>query len=783
MIQFNCPRCRDDLSVADDNAGRHTWCRSCQRVVMVPAVLAQTALPSGMLDERSAPSIPQTDNTDLANMQAETERLRAALEESRTEQDRATQSKQQQMDALQHELESVRAERDELSNDLDDQHARLTKLEQALEQAEQDRTEAEIASSEPVQAAIPDLKDNRAEQWASEKTAINTELSEIRDTLAQRDLEINDLRRTAEDTEALRARVDTLELAARERDNLRSQLHAQNEASENEAAALAALQERIRDTEANNATLTQQLKEAGEFAQNAATAQHAEELDALRTQLDEARNANTLDQSVAAEIQDALAAAEAENNSLLERVHELEQQGIEVDTLRGQLHIAAESNADAKTTIEALQEKLRSTASHVAALSGEVTNHNAQTGELDSLRQKAALLEEIQRDANDLRERLAAATQAGSKEQSVIAELQNKLRESESRIAELDQQVAELNKQNSEIDTLRERASKFDDVQRNAADLQQQLEVVTQQNADDRSAMTSLQDRLKASEAQVSELQSHIAGTTSELDTLREQSAALDQTKSETASLREQLQFANEAGERDRNALTEVQETLQQSEARVAELTQQVAELGNQASDTESLRDQLETAKAARADVESRATELEARVQSIDTERASLAQQSEAKEQRLEQATTDLASRNDDLTKQDSLLAETRLDLDNAREEANQLRASLANQATEAPNAANLESEMQELRAELGQKEDEINSLAAELETERARASAAEAHAAMPNETFSEAEEPPAFQPAETVSHTNATEDQSDDEPKSEEDDMLDALMRFLGRQ
>jgi len=729
MIQFNCPRCRGALSVADDNAGRHTWCRSCQRVVMVPAALAEAPVSVAI---RPTPATPMEPPKLVGTQQPEIDSLRESLEETRADNARKAQAKTQQLDNLQRNLEHVQAERDDLANDLNDQQSRVAKLEQDLVKSEQDLSESKaeiehletkLESSAHANAATP--PQDHTSEWEREKAALDAELTEIRSTLAQRDRDLNELRRTAEDVDALREKIASLEGAVHERDSLRSQLHANNETAENEAAALAALQERLRDSEANNATLTQQIQEASAFAKNAPSEQQTEELHALQSQLDAARSATAAEQSALSDLQEKLWNAELNAASLNDRIVELESQvdGIdalkeksaahealqhEAASLREQLAATTQADADGRAATTAAQEKLQNAESHIADQSSK--------------------LEEALRDAEDMRDRLAAATQAGTDDQSAMAGLQAKLRDAESNAAELNARIAELTSQTRELDALRQKTATLDEVQRDAA------------------------------------------------------------------NLREQLQFANEAGVNDRNALTGLQEKLQHAESQVTELTNRASQSTDQAGQIETLRQQLIDAAETLSAAEARAAEFEPRIQSLDAERANLVdslettvKRADLAETRAQQTETDLEARTAELARESDLLAETQRDVETAKTEADSLRASIAEQAATASNTADttsLESELQDVRADLERKSDEINSLSAEVESERARANAAEARAAMPDDALPEADESLVSEPIKSESNVDTDEQSAEDEePPSEEDEMVDALMRFLDRQ
>jgi hypothetical protein len=139
-------------------------------------------------------------------------------------------------------------------------------------------------------------------------------------------------------------------------------------------------------------------------------------------------------------------------------------------------------------------------------------------------------------------------------------------------------------------------------------------------------------------------------------------------------------------------------------------------------------------------------------------------------------------------------LAETRRDLERKSAELDAMRRAAESQppavSADTETVARLEHELQELRAEVDRKADEINSLAAELESERTRTQQATVRIEELEEMTAGATSSMSHDDTPQTPKAVTLDDETDQDSRrareskgGDDDDMLDALMRFLGRQ
>ncbi len=240
------------------------------------------------------------------------------------------------------------------------------------------------------------------------------------------------------------------------------------------------------------------------------------------------------------EFQDRIAAVQQEKQAVEEGANtELSAQQRELQELR-------EQSAQAASQVEALQAELQAAQAQISEFRVESETHHQEKQQLETLRSELARSEEHARAMQQENEALQRDKQAADEKSD------STLRESNATLEQLNHQLAQVQQENGEL------VEKLAEAQRNANEIQQQVE-----------ANRSESD---GSQARLQQLQQELESNSNRFD---EQVSAYER---QLADLGEQLEQAREAGsmeqQRLKSALEKYQQYKTESEARLEQQQQ-----------------------------------------------------------------------------------------------------------------------------------------------------------------------------------------------------------------
>ena len=379
------------------------------------------------------------------------------------------------------------------------------------------------------------------------------------------------------------------------------------------------IQQRVREAEARAAALQQRLDDA-QRDQESVNAERQHHLQQVRVAVDQARK----------------------------KLIETEQQKREALAEREKAYADMERLTGNLEAIESERESLRDRMSEIEGLDKQLQTRLAKAereliGERERAESAASSLDELGTKLNDLAEKREHEREQYAVERGELTEqltaLQLDLEQANADLAAANDQLsAQQAEQGGALDEARERLASLEaddlELQRERADLQQQLATAAAQEDVSRSEVAALQERLaeqqQAVTAATQDWQSRIEELNNERDGLREKVDALesqatetaDDTKTRVAALQEEL-----ATEQAKQANTEAErEELRQAFDKAREQHDQTAEglqdkIDQLRADNETLQKQLaagsEEAGEAIEQAQARASALDAELQNI----------------------------------------------------------------------------------------------------------------------------------------------------------------------
>jgi TPR repeat protein/chromosome segregation ATPase len=528
---------------------------------------------------------------------------------------------QSDLTAAQDDLSSLR---DELANTqstlaqrertVGDQDGRISDL-----AAEVDRLEAALVTADRSNE-IANLIEQR-DAAAGEAERLTTELAGVTAVAAQRE----------DDIAALRAQLD---VASADQARLGETTTALEEARA-EASALAARMEGLQAELADaGGAYARQLAEL-EAAQAAVSANGEEVLVTVRAHLEEAQAETARVMAARNELQAALDAAQAEQETQVRRIADLETQALMAAEVAGraeqleQALVAAEEArdqalAEASSLREGRTLAQEASAASVQALEGELSLAQAQMSELqreiENWRQLAANADV---DAKEARSELARQADAHAAEvenfQTVAAVQLQSLQDNETALAELrdtlaarDQQLTDLSASErsalNQVEELTTALATSEEQARLATELRQQLadarsqvveaERAAQMRVGDLGAqLVALEGQVNRDELALQDARAQVASLEQELSVAQEGNVALEAEIAGLAGLAAELELAEAA--------------LTESQGRVTTLQQDLADARQALTDADQTAE-LEALATARDAAQAQADELQA---------------------------------------------------------------------------------------------------------------------------------------------------------------------------
>ncbi len=492
---------------------------------------------------------------EIGSLQGEVGALGGQLEQQAAEHAQQQMQWQEQLASLDGELETARGEREaqqaSAAEELVSARAATEDLRAELESA---LSEAQRAGQEKVAALGEELGQLRAENEALKSDLVSgseeagAALAQAQDRVAELEKQLADEAGLA--LERLQAKETELESAMAQRQAIVSDQEADRSALESVRSEYADLQQRLTDAEQAHAALHTELAglqdEAstiesslrGEKQQLAESLQQEQERAAeLEGQL--AGQAASAQQSLE-EIQSRLDEAEAEKVEAELRVAEIEQRlNDEADGAARQI---SEKEAELQTTLALLAGERDEKAQLAQALeSAQAESQQTQTA-LAEARDEAAEKEHLAAELDRLREdKQALQSQLSSGEEATSRALE----QAQSRATELEAQLAGGRREADE--RIAAARAELEQAQSRAAELEAQLAAGSRE-AD---------ERIAAAQAELEQLRTELDNQRADKDSLSAQLAgAPSGTEDEVSQLRAEIAELNERLERRETALT-----------------------------------------------------------------------------------------------------------------------------------------------------------------------------------------------------------------------------------
>lgn len=651
---------------------------------------------------------PAANDTVTADLEAAVETLRSRNEALGTEleQYRSTEAR------MTEQLELLRAELGESSEKLADLYSRagadadekeqlreaqarlqenherqLQTVQSALDEARQQlgNLQSQTGAASDQQQKL--LDEARAGQQASQEEIVQLQedLAEARSQVqttgeklaaagtASETLQAEHAAVLQEQHERIAGLQDALERAEQERAQLRHQLSASSEAIEvSESSLRAELQERIALSdrlEAELATLQQQSQEAA--GNLVASTDRLTALETHSTEL-EARV-----ESLQQELEEQAVAAEAERQTLVRRIEELDSESRQ----------GSEQLSEVSTEREAAALKIQSLEQALEELTSEQQKTIAQ---LQEQTVRAEALETGQQ----------AAEQALEQEQ---AERESERARHSDEAGELRQTIEELQNVQAERDDWQQRSSaqaeENSQLQQELASLQEQIATHTESAGEQQQA---LQSALEASQQRNTELEQAVTDRDIQLAGLQEALAGretvIQERDQQLEGLRQELveheDRARVAEQESQESIRKAHEDLTRKNDNEKELQGQIGRLRKKLE--QATLEQQQVREAAQADVDTIREELHAERQARAEERAEMG----ARQRELKEQLTAVASEHESsLNSRSGAIEEAR---DAAREEERlRLQELLQNQQQTEAQLQNLQQELQQAHAEI----------------------------------------------------------------------------------
>ena len=230
MISFDCPHCGNDVIVTDDHAGRHAWCRKCQRIVLVP-------VPTTMARERGGRSRSGSEGpARVAGREPTRRRERVAL----LREDLALE--REAREAAEEEIARLRKRAQIDADELRKVRDRLRQLEEAGAGAEfEARAEAFADDVARLEAALAG-KDGQIEELEEAAARAESEAAELRQAQEQAEGVADEVARLEAALAEKDARLEELEQAAARAESETAELRQAREQAEGVADDVARLE-------------------------------------------------------------------------------------------------------------------------------------------------------------------------------------------------------------------------------------------------------------------------------------------------------------------------------------------------------------------------------------------------------------------------------------------------------------------------------------------------------------------------------------------------------------